>query len=633
MKTTFFSIGLILIVLGSLSACTSSLRSQQDGSNQPQTTAGRIEQLLNNAQQANSPAREQKQLQACELLIEEQQYELAQQVLDTIEPSLLTTNLLARHHQLQSLLLLRDGDYQGALNLLEDQRLLQSLDLLPLEQQLLLTELRASALALLGSHVASAQQRIYIAPLLPSDRQEANHQAIWRSLMMLNTEDILLYLPTAISQDYQAWLQLALIAKKNQQDLDEQLRQLELWQQQWPEHPATQQLPGELALIKELAANRPKHVALLLPLSGKLAPYGKAIRDGFLASYYQAQTQGAEVPELNIFDTARHPDFIALYQQAVSDGAELIIGPLDKGRLRLLFDQVNLPVTTLALNRVDDYGQAPEQLFQFGLAPQDEARQVADIAYLDKRNNALILGPAGKWGKSVHQAFSERWQALDGKVIAINSYNGQQDYSQIIKEALLLNDSEQRAKRMKNLLDETVEFLPRRREDIDMIFLLAKPQQARSIMPLLDFHYASDIPVYGTSRAHAGNDNPQKDRDIEGFRFTDMPWILNKSETLRSLTDKELSSSKTQNRMIALGIDSFQLYPRLAQLKAIPGSQVFGQTGTLNLNQKQQIERKVLFAEIKRGKAKLIPVADAAELDRKDSDHEIFEQTFRSKLF
>lgn len=622
MRTTFFSRTIIfLALLFGLTACELSPQQANVQPDQPIVTANDIEDLLSAAQRSESPIREQKQLQASQLLMNEQQFELAQQVIESIDTSYLSNSALAQYYYLQSQLYLHVGNYQSALNLLENQRLTTIMDSLPIQQQLSLTELKAQVMARLGSHIASAQQRIYIAPLLPADRQLENQQGIWRSLMMLDSEELSQYLPTAISQDYLAWLQLALIAKQNQQDLDKQLLQLELWQQQWPDHPATNQLPGELALIKQLASERPKHVALLLPLTGKLAPYGKAIRDGFLSSYFEAKTQGAEVPKLTVFDTATHSDFLALYNQAVTGGAELIIGPLDKGRLRQLINQPSLPVTTLALNRMDNATLLPDQLFQFGLSPQDEARQVAEIARLDQQKTAIVISPSGSWGDNVNRAFTDRWQQLGGDVIAVNSYSGQQDYSPVIKEALLLNDSEQRAKRMKSLISEPLEFFPRRREDVDMIFLLARPQQARSIMPLLAFHYAGDIPVYGTSRVYTGITNPQKDRDIEGIRFTDMPWVLNKPGKLRSLIDQELNSSQFQSRMVALGIDSFQLYPRLPQLQVLPESRVFGQTGTLSLNSQQQIERSTLFAEIKRGKARIIPVADTTELNRKESDN------------
>lgn len=575
-----------------------------------ESSASQIQQLLNDAKSSESPEREAKQLQAAELLLQSQQRELAGQIIQTIEPNKLPLPVYAQYVIVSARLAIMRGQNEQALPLIEDSWLLDNLDSLDIDTQIKLTLLRAEIFALLGSHIASAQQRIYISPLLTEEQRIANEYALWRSLMYTSTDDLTRYLATSFQGEYQGWLQLALIAKNNQGDLDEQVRQLERWQLHWQTHPANARLPGGLELIQELAANRPNKIALMLPLTGRLAPYGKAVRDGFVASYYQTRLKGAKVPEITVYDTEQSTDFTAQYYQAIAEGAQLVIGPLEKGRVRLLFDELMLPVPTLALNRIDDYGQAPDNIYQFGLAPQDEARQIANIAFLENHRRALIIAPRGEWGDKVSLAFTQRWQELGGETVVETAFSGQQDYSNAIKDALALQRSEDRAKTIQQLAREHIEFLPRRRQDVDMVFLLARPQQARSIKPLLAFHYAGDLPVYGTSRLYAGYDNPVKDRDVNGVRFTDMPWILNTPTPLREQIDEELKDSKSVLRMVALGIDSFQLYPRLRQLKEIPNSRVYGQTGALKLNGRNEIERQMLLARMTNSRAKLIPTVD-----------------------
>ncbi|MGK0499524.1 MAG: outer membrane PBP1 activator LpoA protein [Oceanicoccus sp.] len=594
----------------------------------PQTTAEQVQQLLNQAQASSYPQRERMQLQASRLLIEEQQLELAEQILANLQPDILSIELLAHYSTLSSELQIRRGQYEKARLILEAPRLMAALDSLSIQRQLKLNLLRAEVFALLGSHIASAQQRIYIDPLLDSDNQRSNREAIWDSLMYVAMDELNHYKSNTFGGEYQGWLELAIIAKENQGDLEQQVKQLEGWQQQWQTHPANESLPGGLRLIRELAENRPRQVSLLLPLTGKLAPFGKAVRDGFIAARYQNQQRGGKVPQLKIYDTNRSDDFLALYQQAVSEGAELIVGPLEKHRLSLLFDAGKLPVTTLALNRVENYGQAPSQLFQFGLAPSDEAQQVADIAYLDNHRQAMIIAPRGEWGDKVNAAFADRWQQLGGNINNYSLYSGQQDYSSAVKEGLLLQESEDRAKRIKLLIGESVEFLPRRRQDIDMIFMLARPQQARSLKPLLAYHYAGELPVYGTSRLYAGFPDSKKDRDINGVRFTDMPWVLNKATPLHQQINNEIEQSKQYQRMYALGIDSYQLHPRLRQLLEMTNSRVYGHTGSLKLNANREIERRMLLAQISAGKAKVIPTASLSsnlDLPTKEGEFNDFE--------
>jgi outer membrane PBP1 activator LpoA protein len=609
---------LFIIAIALLTACGSQPTVITDPTVTTLPPTQQIQQLLSEIDTARSPQREQKQLQVAQLLIEQQQWELAEQMIRPINQATLSLEDLASYIDVQALLAIHYGKYQAALTLLDNEQLINNSEQLPPATQLNISLRRAEVYALLGDHMASAQQRIFIAPLLNADQLKSNQQSIWDSLMYVSAEDLSRYRDRAFSQEYRGWLELALIAKDNQGDLDQQLQQLEQWQQQWLNHPANQTLPGGLELIKELAANRPQQIALLLPLTGKLAPLGKAVRDGFIAELYATQNRGGKVPVLKIYDTEQSDNFLALYNQSIIDGAEMIVGPLEKHRVRLLFDEI-ISVPTLALNRVDDYGVAPEQLFQFGLSPNDEAIQVAEIAFLENHKRAMIISPIGEWGEKVSASFTERWQQLGGTVATNSIYSGQADYSKTVKDSLLLQNSEDRAKRIRTLVGEPIEFLPRRREDVDMVFMLAGPQQARSLKPLLAYHYASDLPVYGTSRLYSGTDD-EKDRDINNVRFTDMPWVLEKSSSLHTSISNNIKFSDQHQRLYALGIDSYQLHPRLRQLLEIPNSRVYGQTGTLKLNAQRQVERQMLFAKIKNSKAETVPIA-AHSLDLSNSSN------------
>src|SRR5699024_10738442 len=112
-----------------------------------------------------------------------------------------------------------------------------------------------------------------------------------------------------------------------QADISAQVSRLEQWHQQWPNHPAAQQLPQMVQALREAASQRPQHVAVLLPESGPLAAAASAIRDGMMTAYYSALHAGNPTPELRFYDTSQG-NVQAVYQQAVNDGAEFVIGPL-----------------------------------------------------------------------------------------------------------------------------------------------------------------------------------------------------------------------------------------------------------------------------------------------------------------
>lgn len=604
----FIRVGLLLLMLF-LGACAGPTPTTIEPEKKTLPIAEQVQRLLNEAKTIASPQKEQNQLRAAKILLNEQQVRLAAQIIENVPRDPLPLSDLASYTDILSRIHIRLGKFEDALQVLDNKRLVKDFDSLSQRKQINISLLRAEVYALLGNHMASAQQRIFLAPLLNKEQQASSQKLIWRSLMYISNTDLTLYRDNAFSHEYRGWLELALIAKNQQSDLDKQLLQLEDWQKRWLNHPANKTLPGGLELIKELAANRPQRVALLLPLTGPLAPFGKAVRDGFIAAMYESRDGGGTVPKIKVYNTGETENIVAMYQTATTEGAELIVGPLEKHRVKQLFD-TELLVPTLALNRVDDYGPPPPQLYQFGLDPKDEAQQIATIAILENHKKALVIAPEGEWGERVSEAFTDRWQELGGKLVSKSIYSGQKDYSTSIKKSLLLDKSEQRAKRVAKLVDEHLEFSPRRREDIDMFFLLAHPQHARSIAPLLDYHYAGDIPIYGTSRLYAGYDDLQKDRDLNGIKFTDMPWILEKPTALHKTIEAENTTSKLYQRMYALGIDSFQLHARLRQLKEISSSRVFGETGSLKLNDKQQIERQTMLAKIKNSKAEIIPIVE-----------------------
>lgn len=429
-----------------------------------------------------------------------------------------------------------------------------------------------------------------------------NRTVMWQSLLQLPADELV-----AMQSDddiANGWVELALIAQSNDASVQWQARQLGTWQSRFAQHPAAQTSPREIIIIEQLIEQPPpQQLALIVPLSGRLAVYGQAIREGFIAAFYQAKQSGEQVPQLVIYDSDASAGFMSVYQMAIDDGADVVVGPLTKAQVNWLAQQKTLPVPTLALNRADTVSKRlPEQLYQFALATDDEAKQLAIIAAEHDRHQAMVIAPRNDWGERTRQAFIEQWQAQGGTVVATSWYVEPSDYAHAIKDALQIPLSEARYKRIASLVDEKLEFTPRRRQDIDMVLLLARPDQARSIKPLLNYYYASDLPVYATSRTYLSVGNQGKNQDINDVHVLGMPWVLTPPDGLHTQVHQVSGVDVQYQDMVALGIDSFQLYPRLEQLASSPYSRLQGQTGILRMNHKRQVERELLLATIKNGR-------------------------------
>ena len=550
-----------------------------------------LQQLLDKAHAASMETRAPYLLDAADLALQQNQLPVAERILQEIDELKLRDEQRARSNVQRAQLLLLQGKAELALSLLQARELQQDSSQLSAREQSNISLLRAQAFAATGKYYASAQERIFVDPLLNDSEIKQNHAEIQRALMQLSVEELQQNLSKATNETLRGWLELTLAEKNNQSS------QHSDWSRKWPAHPANSPTTTAAPGI-ESPVLQPSQIALLLPLSGSLASFGAAVRDGFFAALYTAKNNNERFPTVRVYDT-EGAGIVALYQQAISDGATLVVGPLEKNLIAQFYTQT-LPVPLLALNRAETPQPPPANLYQLALAPEDETAVVADFASKDNHVNALIIASEDEAHSRELEVFRQHWQNHGGTIAATALFRDQQGLSIAIRTALNIPRSEARGKEMGNLLNRNIEFTPHRRRDIDVVFMLAKPTQARLIKPLLDFYYAGDLPIYSTSRIYAGYSVANMDRDAEKVRFTEIPWILQASALkLQILTARP--ASKNYLRLYALGIDCFNLYPRLRQMEAANDLRINGQTGTLTLDPQRIVQRALPLAEMRGG--------------------------------
>ncbi|UVE18596.1 penicillin-binding protein activator [Pseudomonas sp. LS44] len=592
---------LSLVCLAALLAACSSSPSSTLGE-LPRTPQASIEQLLQQADSSEPAEAAALRLSAADLALGQHDLGRATRILEQVPLANLKPAQQIFASTLAAELALARNKPKAAIQALSHPSL-ERLAELPVEQQIRTQLVRAQALQADGQALAAAQERVFIAPLLSGEAAAANHEAIWTLLASLPTEK----LQGAGGSDLDGWLALAR-AVKNAGTVQQQQAAIETWRQQYPQHPAAQQLPQALRKVQELSSQPLSKIALLLPEEGQLASVARALRDGFLAAHYQAQQAGQNPPNIELYDSSRLTSLDEFYRQAQAAGVQLVVGPLEKPLVKQLSDREQLPLTTLALNYGDASREGPPQLFQFGLAAEDEAREVARRAWADGMRRAVALVPRGEWGDRVLTAFSQSWQAAGGTLIASEHVDQPVELAQQIADLFQLRQSEGRAKRLQNTLGTQVAAQPARRQDIDFIFLAATPQQAQQIKPTLAFQYAGDVPVYATSHLYSGSSNQAQNLDLEGIRFCETPWLLDSSDPLRQQISSQWPQAATSlGRLYAMGVDAYRLAPRLTQLKALPDSEVEGLTGSLRLNPNQRVERQLPWAEFRDGQVQRLP--------------------------
>lgn len=602
---SFLSFLLALMLSALLISCGTSPGKPKTSTDQ--TAQVSAKELLERARQAISPERETLILKAAERYLETGKPERARQLLVDMDSDRLTDEAYVKHTDLLASIALNEGSVILAHSILTKPRLEQQWQWMEPDMETSLREKRATSFEQMGDLEQSVSERIRISSLVTHKTQEEeNLNRLWRALMSINLGRLEQLGTSASGDTERGWYSLAAIGKNNQLDLDQQQQLLQGWQSQWPHHPAQSHLPDDLRLLKSLIASQPKRIALLLPQQGKLAEAGQAIRDGFFAAYYQALTDGRQVPEIHQYDSTG--DIIQAYQQAINDGAELVIGPVDKEKVTELSLMPSFQVPVLTLNYADSAPISTAGFYQFGLALEDEARQVARQAYSEGHRQAMIIIPEQEWSERSARAFSEEWEQLGGIIVNKSQFKAGSNYSQLVKDALLIEQSKRRSAELQNLLGTKLESAPRSRSDVDMIFLIANPAQARQIKPTFAFHYAGSIPVYATSQVYSGEPNAKADGDLNGIRFNSMPWLFDTASAEKKAVKRYTNSAAVYDRLQALGADAFRLYARLPQLAQIGQMRIYGATGTLRMLPDGRIEREQLWAKFRNGLAQPLPI-------------------------
>ncbi len=474
---------------------------------------------------------------------------------------------------------------------------------LPGRLQVSLFRTQAAAYARLGNAIENARARIRLASLLLDEgQQQENRLAIWEGLNSLRAEILQQLLPPDVDE-LRGWMELALLAKLQINDAGNFSIKLSQWQESYPNHPGNLEILTELAKNSQLLDIAPSQIAVLLPFSGRYASAANAIRDGLVTAWYAALENR---PELRFYD-ANAANISSVYEQAINGGADFIVGPLEKDAVSVLQEKGKLPAITLALNQSNDVSAPASDtgLYQFGLSPESEARQIAERAWFDGHLSALVITPEGAWGDRIYTAFQERWLELGGRISKQRQYpNNTQDFSTPIQQLLNIESSEQRAKKLRQITGTKLSFEPRIRQDVDFIFVAAYPQAGRQIRPQLLFHNAAQLPVYATSHVFSGVVDAARDHDLDGILFADMPWLLDTTvqhSELYLTIARNWSQSETSARLYALGVDAYQVIPQLGKLLLQPFRRYRGVTGTLSMDQSGLMQRQLEWAVFKHG--------------------------------
>lgn len=484
------------------------------------------------------------------------------QQLDHIHRDQLKPDDASRYDLLHAQLALHEGDAEQALQLTTRPQHF------PDAQYARAAQLHAQAQAQTGKKWAAAQTRAILHDTLESDARARNREHIMDLLGSLNDKQLRQRSQNLTRDDVmRPWLQEAL----NQAGVTTA-----------PTIPE----PGMAVDESDATGKMPDKVALIVPLSGPFAAAGKAIKQGFLAAYFDDTQARARKTKIEIRDGAGDAsEAIAAYTKAVEHGADMVVGPLARQAVQAIADQDSRPVPLLALNHPVSNQLPPAHMTEFALRPEMEGAQVADHMLNRGLQHAIILTGDSSFADRAGQAFQARFDNGGGHVDTTRQLpDGGVDYSGLLDSMSLQAAS----------------------ADSTGIFLAMPASQARLLIPQLRVR-GNRLPLFATSHIYNNQTDPVSNHDLNGVTFDDAPWLFGAQPGLPShstLASQLAAARGGSARLFAFGMDAWSLIPYLDYLHAHPGDYLRGATGRLTADHFGRLHRIPIWVRFSNGLAR-----------------------------
>ncbi len=524
------------------------------------------------------------------------------QALSQLDQSYLTGDLLAQFDILRARQEITAGAGDRSLSILAQINRPEQLRY-PSNARFYRAEARAHELQNTPGHALIS--RIKLDKLSASNEPIQNQRLILQLLKQLNGSGA--SIPrTQNLPELNGWIALSQLPR-NAEQFDQHLS---AWRYSYPNHPAHEH---ELFPSAVIDGQHPERIALLLPLNSPFASAAEAFERGFRKARASSNAQTT----ITTYDTGSDANAIAQhYLTAVSQGADMVIGPFGRQSVEALLTQATLSLPTLLIGSLPttqgSVVSPPANAWFLSLSPEEEARAAAQKAYADGHRQAVMLSKNNAWGARVSSAFKTEFESLGGAVVGNSRYlaNGS-DTNDAVKRTLSLNQSENRHARLEASLGRKLGFNPRRRDDVSFIFLAANASEARFIVPQIKFYNAHRLPLYSVSSTFSGRSDPVSDADLVGLRFPDIPWMLQGLQSTANSgtsTRSRLNSVSRQlpfggsplDRLYALGHAAFNVIPHLTQFATNPRYSFTDTTMALTMTGQNTLQRVFSWARYSR---------------------------------
>jgi outer membrane PBP1 activator LpoA protein len=325
----------------------------------------------------------------------------------------------------------------------------------------------------------------------------------------------------------------------------------------------------------------PARLAVLLPMSGALAPAGQSVRDGFLAAYY-AETRNR--PAIKFYDSAgTGAGAQSALAKAIADDNQMILGPL----MREEVNAVNGNAGALPLITLNRGSQPPAKgSASFALLPEDEGDSAADrIADRGLRRVLVIASRADSSQRAV-AAFRKQLAERGGSVVGEVPVQGEIPDLSAQLSGFMAGATPPQA-----------------------LFLALDAGPARTISAQIKATALAALPKVATSQILNGAGG-KGDAELEGIEYPDLPWMLGMSGGLPEASGlaRTLPGARGGGqRLFAFGADAWRLVAYFERLSDDPGYAIQGATGQLRIALQGSVMRTPAWAVFSGGRGRPAP--------------------------
>jgi ABC-type branched-subunit amino acid transport system substrate-binding protein len=212
--------------------------------------------------------------------------------------------------------------------------------------------------------------------------------------------------------------------------------------------PPIAQQPGEATAANAAVGEGQVRVALILPLSGQgnASVAGQSMKNA--AEMALAEFKSPNIQLLVKDDGGTVQGAQASAQQAISEGAEIIIGPLfaqSVSAVGQIARTSNIPVIAFST----DVSVAARGVYLLSFLPETDVRRIVDFSISRGKRSFAALLPDNAYGTVVEGAFQQEVSRRGGRVVVLEKYT---------PEGNRINEAARRVSQAANQVDSI--FIP-----------------------------------------------------------------------------------------------------------------------------------------------------------------------------